>query len=123
MGLDVDSEPVIYTSKMKPEEIKSFRENKGFDFEGLPDENCIWSSPTRKGVWEVLEFFSTLCESDVAHGEYIYISMDTEELKEHFIKESISPVYFQEGLNHLKEIILALEEVPEELNSYIYFCY
>ena len=44
-------------------------------------------------------------------------------LKEHFIKESISPVYFDEGLNHLKEIILALEEVPEDLNSYLSFCY
>lgn len=117
MGLDIE----IYTSKMNPEEVKSFRENKGFDFEGLPDEDCIWSSPTRQGLWEVLEFFSTECY--VTNGEYIYINMDTEELKEHFIKESISPVYFSEGLNHLKEIILALEEVPEELNSYIYFCY
>ena len=34
MELDVD----IYTSKMNPEEVKSFRANKGFDFEGLPDE-------------------------------------------------------------------------------------
>lgn len=119
MGLDVD----IYTSKMNPEEVQSFRENKGFDFEGLPDENCIWSAPTRKGLWDVLEFFSALCECDVTNGGYIYINMDTEELKEHFIKESISPVYLPEGLNHLKDIILALEEVPEELNSYIYFWY
>lgn len=119
MGLDVD----IYTSKMNPEEVQSLRAYKGFDFEGLPDENCIWSSPTRQGLWNVLEFFSSLCECYDTNGEYIYISMDTEELKEHFIKESISPVYFQEGLNHFKEIILALEKVPEDLNSYIYFSY
>ena len=119
MELDVD----IYTSKMNPEEVKSFRANKGFDFEGLPDENCIWSNLSRQGLWSVLEFFSSLCEYCDTNGGYIYISMDTEELKEHFIKESISPVYFDEGLNHLKEIILALEEVPEDLNSYLSFCY
>ena len=119
MGLDC----WIYTSDepVKNEEVQGVMDD-GTKFshlkQSLDNEQEIWYGRKTHTIMDYL-----LMGLELSDDNCIYISLghlDVDELKRDYTKELISPGLINEWeLDEFKELIEALEEVPED--KYIYF--